>query len=276
MMFESVASEIRTALNAARDVATEDQWGRIRQRCRDVTVLLESCGQVALAARLHRNYEQLKQAWQSADPRNGVNGQVTEAGHELCATLMSLADLELNADGRGKRRRMQSALPTGGGASSSPTFTHSPWPGSDCWENWGIGLAADGSWHLFHFLRQTGGWTRHRHATLVIPTGIAHALASNLIRFGFLTMKDAHAILLEHASGGVNPEVHEDEVVAKIKSPMSRLRAAIREAARQEGHRPKGMPITAPTKRPKTWRARVRFGKVEKREGSGYQFCCHY
>jgi hypothetical protein len=275
MMFESVASEIGAALNAARDVATEDQWGRIRQRCRDVTVLLESCGQVALAARIQREYERLKHAWQSADPRNGVNGQVTDAGHELCATLVSLAALQLDANVRGKKG-LQSGIPTGGEALSSPTFTHSPWPGSDCWENWGIGLASDGSWHLFHFLRQNGGWRRHRHATLVIPTGIAHALASKLIRFGFLTMKDAHAILLEHASGGVSSKLHEDEVVAKIKSPMSRLRAAIREAAEQEGHRPKGMPITAPTKRPKTWRARARFGKVEKREGSGYQFQIPY
>jgi hypothetical protein len=235
-----------------------------------VTVRLESWGQIALAAHIQQDYERLKQAWQTADPRTGPNGHVAEAGQELCATLVSLDALQLNTDGRRGRKR-ESTVGSGGEAPSS-TFTHSPWPGADCWENWGVGLAGDGSWHLFHFLRQNGGWIRHRHAALAIPTGIAHAVAGKFIRFGFLTMKDAHGILREHASGGISAQVHEDEVIARIKSPISRLRAAIRAAAEREGHRPKGMPIAAPTRRPRNWRARVRFGTAEKREGGGHLF----
>jgi len=274
-MFDAIASEVQAALMAALEGATSDHWTRIRQRCKDVIVFLESCGQIALAARIQQDYERLKQAWLSADPRTGLNGQVADAGQELCATLVSLAALGLNTDGR-RKRKGASALATGDSELGSPAFKHSSWPGSDRWENWGVGLVPDGSWQLYHFHRTTGAWVRHRHATLIIPTGIAHALANKFIRFGFLNIKDAHGILLEHASGGISAEIHEDEVIAKIKSPMSRLRAAIREAAEREGHTPKGMPIMAPTRRPRNWRARARFGMAEKRGDRSYQLLIHY
>jgi hypothetical protein len=156
---------------------------------------------------------------------------------------------------------------TEAGSQPQPVHKQPPWPGSNEWENWGIGLAADGTWHLYHFHRNNYRWIPHHHVTLAVPSGVADALARKFIRFGFIELKDAHDVLRKHAKGPVGTEIHEAEVISKTKTPMSRLRSAICQAVAAEGHKPKGRPISSPTRHTKNWQARVRFGKVERGDG---------
>jgi hypothetical protein len=116
----------------------------------------------------------------------------------------------------------------------------------------------------------------HHHAALAIPSGIADSLARKFLRFGFIKISDAHDALRKHAKGAVGLHIREAEVLKKTKSPMSRLRSAICKAVKGEGHKPKGRPISSPTKHTKTWQARVRFGTLRKRDSGGHQFKLHY
>lgn len=86
--------------------------------------------------------------------------------------------------------------------------------GDDHWENWGVGADKNETWHLFHFNRLNGHWTRHRHLVMTIPAGIPDGLARKFLRFGFITLDDAHEVLRKHAKVAV------DE---KIRKPMSFL-----------------------------------------------------
>lgn len=81
---------------------------------------------------------------------------------------------------------------TEAGSQPQPVHKQPPWPGSNEWENWGIGLAADGKWHLYHFHRNNYRWIPHHHVTLTVPSGVADALARKFLRFGFIELKDAY------------------------------------------------------------------------------------
>ena len=153
-----------------------------------------------------------------------------------------------------------------------PAYKHRSWPGSDQWENWGLGLATDGTWHLFHFHRNNYSWLMHRHVTVSIPAGMADDLARKFLRDGCISLADAHDVLRKHAKTPVDAEVLDDEVISRIKSPMSRLRSAIRAAVTGDGHRPKGRPISCPTRQNQNWRACIKIGQSVKRENGGQQF----
>lgn len=144
--------------------------------------------------------------------------------------------------------------------------------GSRDWENWGIGLDADGLWHLFHFNRNGAGWIQHQHAALRIPAGMPHDLGSRFVsNRGLLALDAAHAVWKRHAKRACRRAM----TLKAIKPPMSRLRRAIREALEKEGHSPDGMPVSA--YRGESWQAHIKFGYAVRREGRrGLAFACHY
>lgn len=268
-MFESAASEIREAVQAwqASDTsALSESAETIRQRCKEVIVYLESCDQAALASRVEREYERMKQIWSGVQVRDSTDDalRVVDVANELCATLSALT----------KYQRKLDQTP----AIEPPVeHKHTRWAGWSEWENWGAGLAADGSWHLYHFQRKKEfRWVRHRHVSVPIPGGIPDGLARKLMRFGFVGLKDAHEVLRDHATGPVEQHVLEVQVIAKIKSPMSRLRAAIKQAIQNEGYKLAGLPISSPTKNAKNWRAKIKFAHLIRRDGGGYYFQPRY
>jgi hypothetical protein len=218
-------------------------------------------------------------------PATGVRiGNWDEGAQAFAKAFQTLLDAPADA----RQALLEAAKPlddghdaeavSGSDPGSQPHSVHKqpPWPGSNEWENWGIGLAADGTWHLYHFHRKNYRWVPHHHVTLAIPSGIADALARKFIRFGFIELKDAHDVLLKHAKGPVGTEIREAEVIRKTKAPMSRLRSVICQAVAAEGHKPNGRPISSPTRHTKNWQARVRFGKVERGEGGRLGFRTFY
>lgn len=149
-------------------------------------------------------------------------------------------------------------------------------PGSNLWENWGLGLSKDETWHLFHFNRLNGLWARHRHLEMTIPSGMPDGLARRFVRFGFITIEDAHRVLQKHAKAAVEEKICKPDVISRTKSPMSRLRSAIRAAVASEGHKPAGLPILPPAKHTENWRARLRFGTIFKAENGALRLKIHY
>ena len=141
-----------------------------------------------------------------------------------------------------------------------------------------LGCRPSARWKLalYHFNRKTFVWVRHRHVSVPIPGGTPDSLARKLMRFGFITMKDAHDVLRDHATGPVEQHILVDQVIAKTKSPMSRLRAAIKRAIQNEGYKLAGLPITSPTKNAKNWRSKIKFTHLIRRDGGGYYFQPRY
>lgn len=127
-------------------------------------------------------------------------------------------------------------------------FIHKPWPGSDSWHNWGVGVDDEGIWHLFHFWRSGDAqavyqWKHHRHARVKIAAGQMDAIARRFI--------DQQSL----------PVSGEDEI-ERVKPIISRLRKVLGAAVLGEGHKPKGSPIHSPTADRPSYLAAIKFGKV--------------
>jgi hypothetical protein len=135
------------------------------------------------------------------------------------------------------------------------------------WENWGLGMDVDQSWHLFHYRRRDGLWVRHQHCALRIPGGLPGSQAQAFVSGrGELTEGVARGLWKQHAR---NPTA--GSTVDKVKSALSRLRAAILEAIEKEGHRPDGNPfVWQPDQQ--AWRSLLKFGYATRGERRGYRF----
>gem|GEM_PF-5446860 len=135
------------------------------------------------------------------------------------------------------------------------------------WENWGLGLDVNQGWHLFHFRRRDGLWVRHQHCALRIPGGLPGSLAQAFVTGrGELTEGVARGLWKQLAR---NPTP--GSTVDKVKSALSRLRAAILEAIQKEGHRPEGNSfLWQPDQQ--AWRSLLKFGYATRGERRGYRF----
>jgi len=157
--------------------------------------------------------------------------------------------------------RIAAALPASGegdlsSASGEPPllpekpYTHRPFPGSNDWHNWALGVDKGGRWHLFHYQRwgdATGvfRWVRHRYARIHVAAGKMTAVAQEFVSKGYCNAGS--------------------DRVRELKSTISRLRQVIVRAVRGEGHRPQGSPIRAPSSDRMEWTPVIRFGKVRRR-----------
>lgn len=135
------------------------------------------------------------------------------------------------------------------------------------WENWGLGLDVNQGWHLFHFQRRDGQWRRHQHCALRIPGGLPGSLAQAFVTGrGELTEGVARSLWKQHSR---NPTP--GSTVDKVKSALSRLRAAILEAIHKEGHRPDGNPfLWQPDQQ--AWRSLLKLGYATRGERRSYRF----
>lgn len=127
-------------------------------------------------------------------------------------------------------------------------FIHKPWPGSDSWENWGVGVDEHGVWHLFHFVRSGEAtavyrWRHHRHVRVKIAAGQMDEIARRFIELRSIP-------------------VGNDEI-PQLKPTVSRLRTILRAAVKAEGHEPKGNPILSPTAERPSYLTELKFGTVE-------------
>ena len=139
--------------------------------------------------------------------------------------------------------------------------------GNRDWENWGVGRDIRGVWHLYHFHRGDGAWKRHRHRILEIRGGLQDGLAQAFLsECGQVTEGLARDVWQGYSRG-----MSSESTTNLVKSAISNLRKAIREAIRKEGHRPHGSPISWVAKQ-RTYRARVRFGHVSCDENSRSRF----
>lgn len=135
------------------------------------------------------------------------------------------------------------------------------------WENWGLGLDVNQGWHLNHFQRRDGQWRRHQHCALRIPGGLPGSLAQAFVTGrGELTEGVARGLWKQHAR---NPTP--GSTVDKVKSALSRLRAAILEAIHKEGHRPEGNPFLWHPDQ-SAWRSLLKFGYATRGERRSYRF----
>lgn len=133
-------------------------------------------------------------------------------------------------------------------AAEQRRFIHKPWPGSDSWHNWGVGVDDEGRWHLFHFWRSGDAsaiyqWKHHRHARVKIAAGQMDAIARRFVEQQSLPV-----------SG--------DDEIERIKPVISRLRKVLGAAVLAEGHKPEGSPIQSPTADRPAYLAAIKFGKV--------------
>lgn len=152
-----------------------------------------------------------------------------------------------------------------------PENTGFAFTGSSDWENWGLGLDTCGMWHLFHFGRRDGSWRRHAHSSLQIPRGMPDSLAQEFISTGLLEISQAHAVWKRYANGFTSKA----RTVQTVKAPLSRLRRAVRDAVRKEGHRPHGTLISW-LRDQNCWQARIKFGYATRREKGGVGFQTRY
>ena len=112
--------------------------------------------------------------------------------------------------------------------------------GNRDWENWGVGRDIRGVWHLYHFHRRDGAWKRHRHRTLGIRGGLQDGLAQAFLsECGQVTEGLARDVWQGYSRG-----MSSESTTNLVKSAISNLRKAIREAIRKEGHHPRGSPIS--------------------------------
>lgn len=133
------------------------------------------------------------------------------------------------------------------------------------WENWALGFEAPSKWHIYHFSRTCGMWKRHQHVVLRIPRGMAEDLAKTLVtNGGRMTLNDARGVWRKHSTGR--------SLLAKTmnatKVPMCRLRKAIVEAVRNEGHRIQGSPIVW-SRKTKSWTSLMKVGTVSRSDRGG-------
>lgn len=138
--------------------------------------------------------------------------------------------------------------PDATGAMEPGRFIHKPWPGSDSWHNWGIGVDDEGRWYLFHFWRSGDAsafyqWKHHRHARVKIAAGQMDAIARRFIEQQSLPISD-------------------DDEIERIKPIISRLRKVLSDAVLAEGHKPKGSPIQSPTADRSAYLSVIKFGKA--------------
>ena len=92
-MFEALAADILDAvqeLRAQRGSGQPDsgRWRSIRDRCKEVIVFLEVCGRQALANRVEREHNGLKQAWHKGDRSAVGEHRLDDAAEELAGTLV--------------------------------------------------------------------------------------------------------------------------------------------------------------------------------------------
>ncbi|MCA9265071.1 MAG: hypothetical protein KDA60_14525 [Planctomycetales bacterium] len=112
--------------------------------------------------------------------------------------------------------------------------------GNRDWENWGVGRDIRGVWHLYHFHRRDGAWKRHRHRILGIRGGLQDGLAQAFLsECGQVTEGLARDVWQGYSRG-----MSSESTTNLVKSAISNLRKAIREAIRKEGHHPRGSPIS--------------------------------
>lgn len=94
-MFEAVAAEILAAVQerrAQRGAGHLDsgRWRSVRDGCEEIIVFLEICRRQALANRVERGYDRLKQAWHEPVASAGDEERLTDAAEALSRTLSFL------------------------------------------------------------------------------------------------------------------------------------------------------------------------------------------
>lgn len=173
----------------------------------------------------------------------------------------ALAD-ETPVDNHGTSEIAESKSATDADPAVTPgRFIHKPWPGSDSWHNWGVGVDDEGRWHLFHFWRSGDAsafyqWKHHRHARVKIAAGQMDAIARRFVEQQSLPV-----------SG--------DDEIERVKPIISRLRKVLGAAVLAEGHKLEGSPIQSPTADRPAYLAAIKFGKVVN-QNRHVRFDCNY
>jgi hypothetical protein len=190
-----------------------------------------------------RNRDAQKLASPLTTPEEGHAEEATRAVDEGPA----LAETAEGNDAPAQNAESNSATDTDP-AVTPGRFIHKPWPGSDSWHNWGIGVDDEGIWHLFHFWRSGDAqaiyhWKHHRYARVKIAAGQMDAIARRFIEQQSLPISD-------------------DDEIERIKPIISRLRKVLSDAVLAEGHKPKGSPIQSPTTDRSAYLAVIKFGKA--------------
>jgi hypothetical protein len=94
-MFETVASEILAAVQERRaqhesGLPDSQRWRAVRDGCEEIIVFLEVCRRQALAYRVERGYDRLKQAWHEPATSAVAEKRLADAAEDLSRTLSYL------------------------------------------------------------------------------------------------------------------------------------------------------------------------------------------